>query len=97
MKCFTSNIGFPISISSDKMDKKDLPLKLDELAVQLKNTNREKFLSLCRMHLSFLLDLSGGDLEELLGNPAEYGISSNFPKPLRCLVKRWSSTGRYIL
>ena len=36
---------------------------------RLRNTNPEKFCTMCKMHLSFLLDLSGASLEELLSEP----------------------------
>ena len=38
------------------------------LVNRLKNTNLEKFHSLCKMHLSFLLDLPGTALEDFLGD-----------------------------
>lgn len=39
----------------------------ERLVNRLKNTNLEKFHTLCKMHLSFLLDMPGASLEQFLG------------------------------
>ncbi len=47
----------------------------ERLVNRLKNTNLEKFHTMCKMHLSFLLDLPGSSLEDFL-NDGYAGIPS---------------------
>ena len=42
------------------------PAETERLVNRLKNSNPDKFESMVKMHLSFLLDLSGSQLEEFL-------------------------------
>ena len=47
----------------------DKPYVLERCVNRLRNTDMEKFQTMCKMHLSFLLDLSGSSLEEFMHGP----------------------------
>lgn len=48
----------------------------DRLIAWLKDADKEKFIVICKMHLSFLLDLPGSSLEELLDDRQVTALSS---------------------
>ena len=54
---------------------------------RLKNTNTEKFQTMCKMHLSFLLDLPGASLEDLMG---EGSSSSPGPSEQQKQQRMWN-------
>lgn len=49
----------------------------DQLVARLKSRSLDRFVTLCKMHLSFLLDLPGSSLEELLGSSSSSESASS--------------------
>ncbi|XP_074642304.1 rho GTPase-activating protein 19-like [Tubulanus polymorphus] len=55
----------------------EVTTELERGVNRLRNTNPDKFQSMCKMHLSFLLDLSGASLEEFLSEPDDDSSDQN--------------------
>lgn len=71
----------------------ELPLNADDRVRQLKLNHLDKFQMLVTMHLSFLMDLSGTGLEEILEK--ELKVTNEKTKSLFALCKR-SSKGMFM-
>ena len=61
--------------SSDRLVGR--PSTSDRLIEWLMSTDKDKLETLCKMHLSFLLDLPGSDLEQLLGDDLAQNCEHN--------------------
>ena len=65
------------------------------LVNRLKNTNMAKFHSMCKMHLSFMLDLPGTALDEFLGDgPTNYHVTPDKSRSIFNFGKKKQNKGK---
>ncbi|CAH1783048.1 unnamed protein product [Owenia fusiformis] len=60
----------------------------ERLVAKLRNSNHDKFRTLCKMHLSFVLDTNGEPLDDFLGESSE----NRLKKPSKSMKKKSSNT-----